>query len=314
MSEVFVLLHHRVYYLYGTYDPMPNSGVRVYISEDLVHWQDKGWALANSNRTWAQHHFWGAEVLFHHGAFYMYFNASPNKTPDLPFNVSLCIAVGDSPLGPFKELKTPFYDPPGPDEAIHQHIFIDDDRQAYLYLTYVTYGRNEIRVVKLKENLIEFDGEPILCLRPTEPWESHPIPGTSHLVAEGANVIKHKGYYYLTYAANVFYSADYAMCYATSKNPMGPWTKAKNNPILKSSEYIYGPGGGTTKSSPDGSEMFMLYSVHNNLSGWRPRRLAIDRIRFIPQQESPDLRTVDGPTHTPQSLPSGAKSRVYEEK
>ena len=126
VADPFVLLHEGTYYLYGTYDPAPNQGLRVWVSNNLVNWKEKGVAFRKTSDTWSQTHFWGPEVIAADGRFLMFFSASPNKNPqDRPLNMSLCIAESKSPLGPFTETATPFYSPTAPDEAIDQNIFID---------------------------------------------------------------------------------------------------------------------------------------------------------------------------------------------
>lgn len=304
-ADPYVLWHEGVYYLYGTFDPAPNQGIPVWTSTDLVHWEGHGFAFRKEPDTWSQSAFWGPEVIFHDGRFLMYYSASPNERgADLPRHMSLCIAESDSPLGPFVELKAPLYNPDPPEEAIDQNIFIDEDGQAYLYYTLVTRGRNDIRVVKLKPSMIEFEGEAVVCVYPTDPWESH--RWRNHLVAEGAYVTKRDGTYYLTYTANHFLDANYAIGYAVSSNPMGPWEKYEGNPILEKTDYIAGPGNGMIVPSPDGSEMFLVYHVHHRVGQVIPRLLAIDRIRFEPREGGSDALVVDGPTHTPQPLPSGS--------
>lgn len=304
VADPFVLYYEGTYYLYGTDERGSENGFPVYTSTNLVDWQDRGFAFKKSENTWSKVNFWGPEVVRVGDEFYMYYNASPNKIPNVwPFNMHLCIAKSDSPLGPFDELKAPFYNPPGKDEAIDQNLFIDDDGQAYLYFTFVTRGRNEIQAVQLKDNLIEFDGEPVVCVRPEQAWENRAWKG--HRVAEGAFMLKHNGYYYLTYTANHFLDPNYCIGYATSKNPLGPWEKYDSNPILKRNDFINGPGHGMFIKSPDGSEIFIVYHTHYNTEQVGPRQLAIDRVRFEKNDNGPDMLVVDGPTYTPQRLPSG---------
>lgn len=304
IADPFVLYHEGTYYLYGT--SAVNTGFIAYASKDLVNWQRYGLVLEKTEDSWSQSNFWSPEVVPVKGEFHMYYNASSNEDSEgRPRRLRLCVAKGTSPLGPFTELKAPIYDPDG-DGFIDPHVFVDDDGRAYVYFTRVTIGRNEIQVVRLKENMVDFDGEPVLCVRPTEPWESHPWRG-GHVVAEGAHVLKHKGLYYLTYSANHYLDPNYCIGYAVSENPLGPWKKYEGNPILKRTDHIYGPGNGMAVASPDGKERFIVYHVHNNLSEVHPRRLAIDRIRFVPSEDGPDTIEIAGPTHTAQQLPSGAE-------
>ncbi len=305
VADPFVYQEDGIYYLYGTDDPNGAAlGIPVFTSTDLVNWENKGYAFEKSETTWTQRNYWGPEVVKVGNDYYMYFNASPNKEATKPFNMHLCIAKGKSPLGPFREFKAPFYKPPFPDEAIDQNIFIDDNGKAYLLFTRVVMGRNEIRIVKLKKNLIEFDGEPELAIYPTQDWESRPWTD-GHRVTEGAFMFKHKRYYYLTYTANFYLDPHYSIGYATSKKPTGPWKKHKGNPILSKTDAVHGPGNGMFVKSPDGKELFIVYHTHFKPGQVGPRKVAIDRVRFKSDRtDRPDILIIDGPTSTPQPMPS----------
>ncbi|MEN8253910.1 MAG: family 43 glycosylhydrolase [Verrucomicrobiota bacterium] len=306
VADPFVFHEDDVYYLYGTDDQGGSaSGVPVLVSTDLVNWENKGYAFSPDETTWSQCNYWGPEMAKVGDDYYLYFNASPNKFSGRPFNMHLCIAKGKSPLGPFKEFKVPFYKPAPPEEAIDQNVFIDDDGQAYLVITQVIPERNDIRVVRLKDNMVEFDGEPVVAVYPTQEWECRPTNG--HLVNEGGALIKHEGYYYLTYTGNSFTDPNYAIGYATSKSPMGPWTKYEGNPILSKTEAIEGPGNGMFVKSPDGKELFIVYHTHFKPGQVGPRKVAIDRVRFKDVENGPDILVIDGPTSTPQPMPSGVK-------
>ena len=61
----------------------------------------------------------------------------------------------------------------------------------------------------------------------------------------------------MLYSANFFGGKNYAVGYATSQNPLGPFTKAANNPVLqKNTEQ----GGIVT-----GTGHCMLIDIHNRL-------------------------------------------------
>ena len=120
------------------------------------------------------------------------------------------VAVGDSPYGPFRDaLGKPLLttaDCPTTDHAwacIDPAAFIDRDGQAWLY-----WGNRRCFAVRLKENMIETEGE-VMDITPegsdfTEaPW-----------------VHEHKGTYYLTYACGW----PEKLAYATAKSPAGPYT------------------------------------------------------------------------------------------
>jgi hypothetical protein len=53
----------------------------------------------------------------------------------------------------------------------------------------------------------------------------------------------------------------------------------------------------------------VVYHQHFSLNQTEPRKIAIDRIRFVEQDNGPDILQAWGPTITPQPLPSGALSK-----
>ena len=104
------------------------------------------------------------------------------------------------------------------------------------------------------------------------------------------------------YSANFYASRDYSVGYAVAENPKGPFVKAAHNPVLYSTApEISGSGHNSVITSPDGSELFIVYHVHTNPqnpSG--DRQVCMDRMGF---REDGSLYVI-GPTNTPQEIPS----------
>jgi hypothetical protein len=70
--------------------------------------------------------------LFKRGAkYYLHFTAMGGS----PRVRRVVLAEGDSPLGPFKEFKAPWFQTDRP--TIDSHVFRDDDGQLYLYTVYL---------------------------------------------------------------------------------------------------------------------------------------------------------------------------------
>lgn len=94
--------------------------------------------------------------------------------------------------------------------------------------------------------------------------------------------------YFITYSANNFEAENYGVGYATSKSPLGPFTKAQANPILSEKPSadapIYSTGHGSivaspptgreciaspqevTRRTPPGSELFYVHHARNSTS------------------------------------------------
>jgi hypothetical protein len=89
-------------------------------------------------------------------------------------------------------------------DDIDPTVFIDDDNQAYLY-----WGNSACYFVKLKENMIETEGDIQVVNLPS--------------FTEAPYIHKYKNTYYLSYA----YGWPEKIAYATSTSITGPWTFAK---------------------------------------------------------------------------------------
>jgi len=85
-------------------------------------------------------------------------------------------------------------------DDIDPTVMIDDDGQAYLF-----WGNTVCNYVKLKENMIEFDG----------PIQTIDLPNFT----EAPWIHKRKDWYYLSYA----YQFPEKIAYAMSKSITGPW-------------------------------------------------------------------------------------------
>lgn len=290
VADPDVIVDHSTYYLYPTTTDIDVGGIKVYSSTDMVHWHDHGLAMTSGNDNWGESGFWAPDVTQRNNKFYMTYTA----------NEHLCVSVSDSPLGPFKQIH---FGPLHPDiKEIDAHVFKDDDGQYYLYFVRFTAG-NVIYGAKLNDDMQSID-ENTLCelLVPDHSWERDIAP-----VNESPYMLKHNGQYFLTYSGAHFESPQYGVGFATSKAPLGSFTKYPNNPILHANQAVHGTGHHTFALSPDGKEMFILYHTHFDTTTANPRKMAIDRVHYAYDFNHTLVLKVNGPTTTPQPLPSGTK-------
>jgi GH43 family beta-xylosidase len=291
-ADPMVILRDGTYYAYCThtldYPTMPN-GIRLHTSSDLAHWTDRGYVLKNED-SWGDSKFWAPDIIEKDGTYHLYYAA----------DTRMCTATASTPMGLFKQREQK---PIEPDSIrIDGHVFENDDGQRYFY--YVKFNKgNEIWGGKLNADVTSVDPDSLrLMIKPDQDWERHQAP-----VVEGPVILKHQGTYYLTYSGSHFESPNYAVGYATSDSPLGPWKKHEFNPIMKSTSYAHGTAHHAFTKSPDGREMFIVYHRHRSLTETEPRQLSIDRAQFVPQENGPALLEIHGPTSTPQPLPSGAQ-------
>ncbi|WP_460765232.1 glycoside hydrolase family 43 protein [Niabella terrae] len=266
------------YYLYGTDGSVPDKGIRVYISSDKVNWNlftRPGAAFALMPGTaFGSRGFWAPQVWHRNDKFYMAYVA----------NEQIAIASAGSPEGPFTGNDPIDFD----QKNIDPYVFFDDDGKTYLYHVDITNG-NKIYVARLNNDFTAIDKDSRRhCLVATEPWET-----IQARVVEGPTVIKHKGLYYLIYSANHFENQHYAVGYAVADNPMGPWTKATENPIL-SMDNIGKPGAGhgDILIDTDGS-LYYVFHTHNSMDKVIPRRTAMVKARFVAGSSGTDRLVMD---------------------
>ena len=249
------------FYMYGTGGV--RNGFRSCVSPDLVHWEELGSVFeGNTANSWCVANFWAPEVYWYKGKYYMFFSADWRENPtDELENFRIGVAVSESPSGPFIDLlNRPVFDPGYP--IIDANLWFENDR-VYLYYSRCCYKNpvtseiadwakeqgwfDEIEEswiygVELKPDFSGIIGEPVLLLRPPvrmddeqSEWESRSI--TSREVnrrwMEGSFIFKNSDTYYIMYSANFFGGKNYAVGYATSKSPLGLFTKAANNPVLQ---------------------------------------------------------------------------------
>ena len=90
-------------------------------------------------------------------------------------------------------------------------------------------------------------------------------------------MLKHKGIYYLLYSGGGADTQDYAIGYATSKNPMGPFTRYPGNPIMYKGDGIFGPGHASVTKDLRGNLWMVYHQQRDGSKGW-DRIICIDPI------------------------------------
>ncbi|GAB3020256.1 glycoside hydrolase family 43 protein [Niabella terrae] len=320
------------YYMYGT-GGGAKKGFSAYRSRDLVNWESVGQVYYGNNENgWGLGDYWAPEVYERQGKYYMFYSAqwkvNPNQEQE---NFKIGVAVADQPTGPFIDLHNrPIFDPGYP--IIDANLWFEPDGRTFMYYSRCCYKHpvesevaswarekgwyQEIEEswvygVEIKPDFSGVIGEPVLLLRPPvkmddrqSEWESRSV--TSREVnrrwTEGSFIFKNKDRYYMMYSANFFGGGNYAVGYATATSPLGPFTKAANNPILEkntaSGGIVTGTGHNSVTWSQDGKTMYCVYHGRTSKTG-KERVVFIDKMNINARGEL----TVQGPTTTPQAYP-----------
>lgn len=321
-----------MYYMYGT-GGGAEDGFGTYSSADLIHWKYEGQVYrGNTEKSWAKKNFWAPEVYKKEGKYFMFFSADWKVNPNNELeNFKIGIAISDSPTGPFKEFQDkPLFDPGYP--IIDANVFQDKDGKYYLYYSRACYKHpvdseiaewakkkgwfDEVEEswvygVELKSDFSGVVGEPVLLLRPPKTmddknaeWESRSVTSkeVNRRWTEGSYTFEYNGTYYMMYSANYFGGKNYAVGYATAKSPLGPYTKAANNPILQKNTESGGEVTGTGHNSlvflknPD--RIYCVYHARTKASGDQ-RVVFIDRMQI----KKDGTLEVEGPSTTAQPKP-----------
>jgi uncharacterized repeat protein (TIGR02543 family) len=182
------------------YDAM--DGYHVFSTTDLVNWTNHGEIMHSGDISWANGGFlWAPGSARKNGKYYLYY---PVKDKQLQWRVG--VAVGNTPIGPFKDTGKPIDGLGG----IDPKVFIDDNGEAYLY-------NNSAIVAKLKPNMIEL-AEPT---RKIVYGSNEIMNSDTSRFSEGSYMHKKDGIYYYSYTC--LNNKNNTGMYAMGKSPYGPF-------------------------------------------------------------------------------------------
>lgn len=224
-ADPAALVQDDTVYLYTGRDEAPHNDRffemhewLAFSSKDMVNWQAHGPIMKATDFKWAKGEAWAAHMVEKNGTYYFYTTVRHNdKKPGFAIGV----ATSKSPTGPFED-------------AIGQALVTDDmtkhtpndwdDIDPAIYIeengdTYMFFGNLMPKYVKLKDNMLELDGE----------IKTIDLPNFT----EALWVHKKDEYYYVSYACEF----PEKICYSMSKSIHGPWEyKGILNEIAGNSE------------------------------------------------------------------------------
>lgn len=227
-----------------------------------MNWSFKGTYFPSA----AKEKYWApSKAVAVNGKYYIYptvndyMYAAVAEKPTGPFQ----LAVGsDSFLKPYSEntllkLKTP----EGP-IGIDAEVFIDDDKQAYVFW-------QKRRAAKLASDMVTVD----------ENYITIPTPRTEY--SEGPIFFKRKGIYYYLYTIGG--DEKYTYSYVTSTvSPLGPFEfPPANKDVVCSTNYekqIFGPGHGSVFNVPGTDDYYLAYLEFGR--GSTNRQTYVNKLEF----------------------------------
>lgn len=261
------------FYCYATTDGydqgLKTSGPPVvWKSKDFVHWSFSGFYFPSAvgQKYWAP-----SKAVAANGKYYIYPTVNGFMYP----------AVADSPDGPFKLAKgadvfsMPFTsatllkskNPTG----IDAEIFIDDDRQAYVFW-------QKRFAAKLNPDMVSVDSSSVITIATKRGGYS-----------EGPIFFKRKGIYYYLYTLGG--NEKYQYAYVMGKtSPLGPFNFPKDDIITTTNRerQVFGPGHGCVFNVPGTDDYYFAYLEFGR--GSTNRQTYVNKMEF---NEDGTIRPVD---------------------
>ncbi|MGD8777896.1 MAG: family 43 glycosylhydrolase [Ignavibacteria bacterium] len=235
----------------------------VFSTNDLVNWVGHGEIFSLDNISWTDKQAWAPDCVERNGKYYFYFPVEQKK---------IGVAVSESPVGHFKDaLGKPLIDNTNNQavvgrEPIDPALLIDDDGQAYMY-----FGCRDARVVKLKENMIELEGDiqPLVINGIEEHKENN-----DGFYGEAPWIFKRNGKYYFVYSNG--WEPQSTIIYAMGTSPMGPFDYV--------GEVMSPVGAGTSHASIVKFKGKWYIFYHNNILSHNGKRRSVcfDELTFAP--------------------------------
>lgn len=249
-------------YVYPSHDKDDANGFdmrdyHVFSSTDLSTWEDHGVVLDVDDVAWATEYMWAPDCAYKDGWYYFYF---PARDTDGEFRIG--VATSQSPSGPF----IPEANPIEGSFSVDPAVFIDDDGQAYMYFGGDgDGGQTTPWVAKLDSSMKEFSTTP-QALSGIDYW------------FEACWMNKVNGIYYLSYSTGTYhpsYKSSSAIAYATSTNPMGPFTYQG---VING--YVTGWTNHHSIVEYKGQSYFFYHNADLSGGDMRRRSLAADYLHF----------------------------------
>ena len=222
-----------IWYSTGTSNPVwtgPNPGVRLLVSDDMIHWKQHSW-LIDASKLPADcpynGRFWAPEIHFIKNKYYLTVN-SGKVTQEDPKGMkthSVWLFVSDQVTGPYRLLNGPLT----PQYNNDATLFEDEDGQTYFYCSGngLFQAKIDLTSGKLTTPIQKF-------LDKKQPgWPEWMVGGI-----EGPFILKRDGIYFMFFST---WTRGYEVGLLKSKSPLGPWELASPEPIFGTRKRGYRP-------------------------------------------------------------------------
>ena len=253
IGDPFVLRHDGTYYMYPSSGTQENgvTGVKVFVSDDLVNWTYQGFALEAEEADLA----YAPEVIYYNGWFFMCLSGNGGS--------GHYIYKSQSPTGPFERITDNF------GYNIDGSLWVDDNGELFML-----YAKDKsIRVVPMDEN----------TMQPVKQTNSHKVLNASldGKWVEGPGFFRRGDILYLTYSGNKVTEDNYRIGYSYlfGSDPMGDFVQPEDNILILETgpDNFRGLGHNSNVVGPNMDSWYAAY--HNLVSVDGPqRRYMLDQL------------------------------------
>ena len=241
------IIYDDTYWIFPTYSQSFSKQVffDCFSSKDLVSWTKHSNIIDTTEVKWAKRAMWAPSVIRKDGKYYFFFGATDIHSNDEVGGIG--VAVADKPEGPYKDLiGAPLVGKiVNGAQPIDQFVFRDDDGTYYMYYG----GWGHCNMVKLSDDftsLVPFDDGEIYKEVTPENY------------VEGPFMFKKDGKYYFMWSEGGWTSPDYAVAYAISDSPFGPF-KREAKILEQDSTIARGAGHHSVIINPENNEYYIVY-------------------------------------------------------
>jgi len=261
MRDHFIIKVEKQWFCVGTSNPVwtgHNPGVRLLVSDDLIHWRQHSWLIDASKLPKDcpyNGRFWAPEIHFIKGKYWLTVN-SGRVTVEDPKGMkthSIWLFSASTITGPYILVHGPLT----PQYNNDATLFEDDDGQTYLYCS--GNGLFQGKIDLTTGNVI--GGVQKFLDKKSPGYPDWMVGGI-----EGPFVIKRDNTYFMFFST---WTRGYEVGLLKSKSPLGPWQLASSEPIFGTRKRAYRKemaiSGGYTQLDFQDSEDPYCETGHNAL-------------------------------------------------
>jgi xylan 1,4-beta-xylosidase len=233
MRDHYIIKVGKQWFCTGTSLPVwtgPNPGVRLLVSDDLIHWRHHSWIIDASTLTPDcpyNGRFWAPEIHQIRNKYWLTVNSGKvtDEDPKGMKTHSIWLFSSDEVTGPYKLVNGPLT----PHYNNDATLFEDEDKQTYLYCS--GNGLFQARIDLSSGQII---GGIQKFLDKKDPGNPDWMVGG----IEGPFVVKRDGTYFMFFST---WTRGYEVGLLKSKTPLGPWELVSREPIFGTRKKGYRP-------------------------------------------------------------------------